>query len=83
MTGIAKLYTTIVANPRASISFAEFERLLAAAGLVLVRTKGSHHQYVHPAVADVFTVLPDGKVVKPYLVRRFLEIIDEHGLHVG
>ncbi len=83
MTRIAKLYATIMANPRASITFAEFERLLSAAGFTLIRIRSSHRHYAHPAVPYILTVLPDGKGVKPYLVRRFLEIIDEHGLHVG
>lgn len=82
MTRIAKLYATITANPRASITFSEFERLLAAAGFELVRIRGSHRHYSHPTVPYILTALPDGKGVKPYLVRRFLEIVDEYGLHV-
>ncbi|TPG12134.1 type II toxin-antitoxin system HicA family toxin [Sphingomonas oligophenolica] len=79
MTRIAKLYAAVLANPKTAITFAEFERLLRATGFVLVRIKGSHRHYDVP---QVFTVLPDGKAVKVYLVRRFLEIVDEHGLHV-
>ncbi|MDQ2891705.1 MAG: type II toxin-antitoxin system HicA family toxin [Pseudomonadota bacterium] len=82
MTRIAKLYAAVLANPKTAITFAEFERLLRATGFVLVRIKGSHRHYVHPDVPQVFTILPDGKAVKVYLVRRFLEIVDEHGLHV-
>ncbi len=82
MTRIAKLYATVLANPKAAISFAEFEWLLDATGFEHVRTKGSHRQYAHHKVPGIFTVLPDGKAVKAYLVRRFLELVDEHSLHI-
>jgi predicted RNA binding protein YcfA (HicA-like mRNA interferase family) len=61
MTQIAKLYAALLANPRARISFRDFERLLRAAGFRLDRTKGSHRHYVHDAVPWILTVLPEGK----------------------
>lgn len=82
MNKIAKLYARVLTNPRASISFAEFEKLLRATGFTLARINGSHRNYTHSRVPFVFTVLPDGKGVKPYLIRRFLEIVDEYGLHM-
>ena len=72
MTRIAKLYAAILADPTAPIRFAEFERLLRAAGFTLARTAGSHRHYSHPLVPDILTVLPHGKGIKSYLVRRFL-----------
>lgn len=82
MTRTAKLYAAILADPTTNIRFAEFERLLRAAGFVHARTTGSHHQYIHQKVPGVLTVLPHGKAIKPYLVRRFLEIVDEYGLDI-
>lgn len=79
MTRIAKLLTRARANPR-GLSFREFERLLSAFGFVLDRTVGSHRHYVHEKVPDILTVLPVGKEVKPYLVRRLLAMVDEFGL---
>jgi len=80
MTQIAKLYAWLLANPRGSLSFSDFERLLAAFGFRLERIKGSHRQYSHDAVPWVFTVLPEGKDAKRYQVRRFLDMVDEFGL---
>ena len=40
MTRIAKLYAATVANPRYSLSFRDFERLLTAFGFGLVRATG-------------------------------------------
>ncbi|MFD1610706.1 type II toxin-antitoxin system HicA family toxin [Sphingomonas tabacisoli] len=79
MTRLAKLYSRARANPR-GLSFREFERLLAAFGFANERTVGSHRHYVHPDVPDILTVLPHGKEVKPYLVRRLLAMVDEYGL---
>ena len=79
MTRLAKLFERARNNPR-GLSFREFERLLDAFGFVNERTVGSHRHYVHPKVPDILTVLSDGKDVKPYLVRRFLAMIDQFGL---
>ena len=42
MTRINKLYANLLANPRAPISFRDFEKLLRAFGFEHVRTNGSH-----------------------------------------
>lgn len=83
MSAIGKLYAALLANSSKSITFAQFEALLRNAGFTLARQKGSHRHYVHPSVPEILTVLPDGKGVKPYLVRRFLELVDRYGLSVG
>lgn len=83
MTRLAKLYARVAADPTAAISFTDYERLLRAAGFDYARTTGSHRHYKHPRVPLVLTVLPNGKGVKPYLVRRFLEIVDQYGLDIG
>lgn len=80
MTQIAKLYAWILANPRAALSFRDFERLLSAFGFVLVRTVGSHRQYAHPRVSRPFPVQPEGKNAKRYQVREFLDIIEKFDL---
>lgn len=79
MTRISKLYATATTNP-GGLSFREFERLLDAFGFVHRRTTGSHRHYTHHAVPVILTVLPDGKDVKRYQVRRLLDIVDQYGL---
>ena len=44
MTRIDKLYAQLLANPRATISFRDFEKLLKAFGFEHVRTTGSHRR---------------------------------------
>lgn len=82
MTRIDKLYERLLANPRATISFRDFERLLAAFGFELARTKGSHRIYTHPALQRPLPVQPSDKDAKPYQLREFLELVEEHGLYM-
>lgn len=58
MVRISRLYAQLLNDSRATPPFREFERLLEAFGFSLDRTKGSHRQYVHPAVPFVLTVQP-------------------------
>jgi len=48
---------------------------------VLDRTRGSHHIFVHPDIAELLSVQPrkDGKA-KPYQLRQFLKLIEEYSL---
>lgn len=80
MVRISRLYAQLLNDPRATLPFRDFERLLEAFGFRLDRTKGSHRQYVHPAVPFVLTVQPDGKDAKRYQVRQFLDMVAEFGL---
>lgn len=83
MTRIDKLYAKLLANPRASVSFRDFEKLLDAFGFKHVRTRGSHAIWVHPNLSRPFPVQPTGKDAKPYQVREFLELVEEHGLYIA
>jgi predicted RNA binding protein YcfA (HicA-like mRNA interferase family) len=82
MTRIDKLYERLLANPRATISFRDFEKLLKAFGFEHVRTTGSHRQYVHPKLTRPLPVQPSSKDAKAYQVREFLELVEEHGLYI-
>lgn len=82
MTRIDKLYARLLANPRATISFRDFEKLLTAFGFKHVRTKGSHKIYVHPELSRPLPVQPTSKDAKAYQVREFLELVEEHGLYI-
>ena len=82
MTRIDKLYARLLANPRGAISFREFERLLKAFGFEHARTTGSHRQYIHPKLMRPLPVQPSNNDAKPYQIREFLELVDEHGLYI-
>ncbi|WP_353204262.1 type II toxin-antitoxin system HicA family toxin [Sphingomonas sp.] len=80
MTKTAKLYARIVADPRASIPFRDFERLIVAFGFTLRRTTGSHRHYARADVPYVVTIQPRGKDAKSYQIQQFLAICAEFGL---
>lgn len=82
MTRIDKLHASLLANPRATISFRQFEKLLKAFGFEHVRTTGSHRQYVHPKLSRPLPIQPASKDAKVYQVREFLELVEEHGLYI-
>lgn len=82
MTRIDKLYARLLANPRSTISFRDFEKLLRVFGFEHDRTKGSHMIWVHPDIQRPFPVQPAGKDAKPYQVREFLELVEQHGLYI-
>lgn len=84
MTKPDKLYAMLTSGSGGGIvSFRDFERLLLAYGFVLDRTTGSHRQYVHPSIRRAFPVQPTKSgEAKRYQVRDFLELVEEHGLHI-
>ena len=82
MMRIDKLYRHLLANPGATISFRDFEKLLAAFGFTHARTTASHRQYTHPKLSRPFPVQPAGKDAKRYQLREFLELVEEHGLYL-
>lgn len=79
MVRVSKLYAQLLQDPRGSVSFRDFERLLKAFGFRLDRIRGSHRIYVHP-VQVILPVQPDGKDAKRYQVRQFLDMVAEFGL---
>ncbi len=83
MTRIAKLYSSVLAKPRSSLSFRDFEALLIAFGFTFDRQRGSHKAYVHPQAPRPMIVQPrkDGKA-KPYQVVEFLDMIEACGLSI-
>ncbi len=82
MTKIGKLLAMVLANPGGALSFRDFERLILAAGFVLMRIRGSHRAYRHPGVDRLLVVQPRGKDAKPYQVRQFLDMLEAYSLAV-
>ncbi|MBY0282527.1 MAG: type II toxin-antitoxin system HicA family toxin [Sphingomonas sp.] len=80
MSKISKLHAWIVANPRASIPFRDFERLVVAFGFSPIRQLGSHRLYARPDVRFVVNIQPRGKEAKSYQIQQFLAMCDQYGL---
>lgn len=80
MAKIKKLYDWIVENPRASIQFRDFERLVLAFGFTPRRPNGSHRYFARPDIPYVVNIQPRGKEAKSYQIQQFLAICSEYGL---
>ena len=82
MTRIDKLYERLLTNPRATIAFRDFEKLLEAFGFELCT-----HNRQSPAICPSEATAPfagpaSSKDAKRYQVREFLELVEEHGLYI-
>jgi predicted RNA binding protein YcfA (HicA-like mRNA interferase family) len=78
-----KLYQRLVNNQK-NVKFNQLLSIVEAFGFVLDRIKGSHHTYKHPKVSDAFLVLSadKNKEAKPYQVKQFLSLVEEHNLSI-
>ena len=83
MTRIAKLYAHVLANPRAELSFRDFEALILAAGFELQRQRGSHRAYRHAQSQRPLIVQPRGAKAKTYQVEQFLDMLEEYRISVS
>ena len=82
VTKAAKLYLHLLANPRQTVSFRDFEALVLAYGFTLRRQRGSHKQYKHPDVPELLTITRDGSDALGYQVRQLLDMAEVFGLSV-
>lgn len=74
-----KLLQKLLASP-ANARFEDVCRLVEAFGFRLVRVSGSHHIFVHPALAELVNLQELGGEAKPYQVRQFLRLVERHNL---
>jgi virulence-associated protein VapD len=66
----------------ANIRFDDLRSLLAALGFI-ERTKGSHHIFARPDVADILNVQSRGSLAKPYQVKQVRNVILRYKLGQG
>ena len=74
-----KLLAKILNNPR-NVNFADFCNLIESFGFELDRISGSHHIYKRAGIRQLINVQNVGGTAKPYQVKQFLEIIEQHNL---
>ena len=78
-----KLYEQLLADPKKSMSFHDFEGLLKALGFDHLRTKGSHRRYAHRHAKAIMTINPSGKDSHRYQRELLLEFVELYGLHIS
>jgi predicted RNA binding protein YcfA (HicA-like mRNA interferase family) len=77
-----KLLARIINDPR-STRLADAVALVEAFGFHLARTRGSHHLFVHPGIAELVNLQEANGQAKPYQLRQFLRIVERHNLQLG
>lgn len=77
-----KIFENVQRYPHRILSFRDFERLLAAFGFVVQRTRGSHRAYKHPSVPELLTIQSHGNDARPYQVRKFLDMMRQFQLEL-
>lgn len=70
-------------NAPAGLRFEELCVLAVSFGFRLVRVRGSHHIFMHPAVAGLLNLQNVGGKAKPYQVRQLLRLIERYNLSQG
>lgn len=63
-----------------ALRFADLIHLVESLGFKLVRQRGSHRIYKHPAVRGALVLQPLGKEAKDYQVRQALDMLLTSGL---
>ncbi|MCP9469925.1 MAG: type II toxin-antitoxin system HicA family toxin [Nitrospira sp.] len=56
--------------------------LIEAFGFELKRVSGSHHIFVHPAIAELVNLQEVGGEAKPYQIRQFLRLVERYNLRL-
>jgi predicted RNA binding protein YcfA (HicA-like mRNA interferase family) len=66
-----------------NIRFGDMVTLVEAFGFRLVRTSGSHHIFAHPDFPELVNIQNRKGKTKPYQIRQFLELVEQHSLKLG
>ena len=49
-------------------------------GFKLLRVRGSHHIFGHPAVSEILNLQDVNGQAKPYQMRQFLQLVEKYDL---
>ena len=74
-----KILQKILGRSR-NVRFADMRGLVEAFGFSLARVSGSHHIFTHPDVPELVNLQDVGGQAKPYQIRQFLKLVEEHNL---
>ena len=77
-----KLLKKILGSPE-NTRFGDRVALAEAFGFRLSRVSGSHHIFSHPEVPGLLNLQTRRGKAKPYQIRQFLNLIEEHDLDLG
>ena len=76
-----KLFKKALRNP-ANFKYTDFRSLIRAFGFVHGRSKGGHHMFAQREKKLFLNVQEVKGEVKPYQVRQFLAMVEQHRLEI-
>ena len=65
-----------------NIRFGDMVSLIEAFGFHLDRTRGSHHIFEHPRVAELVNLQSRKGKAKPYQIKQFLQLVEQYNLEM-
>ena len=65
-----------------NVKFSDMVNLVEAFGFRLKRIRGSHHIFTHPATGKLVNLQNVKGQAKPYQIRQFLKLIEQHNLEL-
>ena len=71
-----------IADNASNVRFGDFVSLVLAFGFRLDRRSGSHHIFKHPRMVDLLNLQERNGEAKPYQVKQFLSLVEEHDLRL-
>lgn len=77
-----KLLERALASPN-NVRFGDMVTLVKAFGFALARVIGGHHIFTHPAMRELVNIQNYKGKAKPYQVKQFLELVEQHNLALG
>jgi predicted RNA binding protein YcfA (HicA-like mRNA interferase family) len=75
-----QLLRRLVEGDLQNVRFSDFVNLVEGFGFALKRSKGSHHIFSHPNIAELVNLQDVGGEVKPYQIRQFLRLVEWYNL---
>ena len=77
-----KLLKKILASA-ANVRFGDMVALVEGFGFRVARVSGGHHIFEHPAIPELVNMQNRKGKAKPYQIRQFLELVEQHNLELG
>jgi predicted RNA binding protein YcfA (HicA-like mRNA interferase family) len=66
-----------------NVRFGDMVSLIEAFGFRLARVNGGHHIFDHPGIPELVNIQNRKGKAKPYQIRQFLELVEQHNLELG
>lgn len=79
MTKKRKLLTKLL-NSQKNVAFDDMVTLIEAFGFRQSRVSGSHYIFEHPNLSEIVNLQNRKGQAKPYQVRQFLTLVEQHRL---